>query len=291
MIRILSNLCLGAVFMAFLPACSFTTPAMTQQSTDKLLSRFDAQDETQVELTARLEDMLLSQQQLTEQLFVLKNEVGEIDQTLKRVSASQKAYSARTQSVEKLVPPAALKVKPTNLQKTLLGRVEWLWFDKVQHFLKAQVDTGILSSVIYAQEIMEFERDGDKWMRFNIQVEHNDDTVTQSIEAPVAKIVKSKNASKKDSEKRIRVSLLVRIADVAEEQEFTLIEKKSYNYPIVLGRNFLTDIALVDVAQKFIHKRDAKLEKKAKGKYDPLVVKSKGKSKTNSKSSVVQKKS
>ena len=42
------------------------------------------------------------------------------------------------------------------------------------------------------------------------------------------------------------------LGDVEDVFEFTLADRSHLDYEMLLGRNFLTDVALVDVSRKFI---------------------------------------
>jgi len=48
------------------------------------------------------------------------------------------------------------------------------------------------------------------------------------------------------------VNLRIRLGDVQDTFEFTLADRSHLDYQIILGRNFLTDMALIDVGKKFI---------------------------------------
>jgi hypothetical protein len=40
------------------------------------------------------------------------------------------------------------------------------------------------------------------------------------------------------------------------ETEFTLVDRSNFNYPLLLGRSFLKDVAIVDASVTFLHKAD-----------------------------------
>ena len=251
-------------------ACSFTTPAMTEQSTNEILARFDVQDLERAKLSERIDQLVFSQHQLSDQLFQMKYDVGYLNETLKKTAAEQK----KSAPVPRKSSKPDIKPKSDKLAKTLLGRVEWVWVERATHYFKAQVDTGVVSSTIYADKIQHFERDGEKWIRFTLKVNHNGEDMMQTIEAPTVKKSKVKGGeAQRESDKKRLVSLLVNVGDQMDEQDFVVSEKESGGYTIVLGRNFLTDIAVVDVAQKFIHKRDDVLQKKSKKYYDAVLKK------------------
>lgn len=169
--------------------------------------------------------------------------------------------------VEKRVVPAAVakvEVKATGAgglapQKMTFGRVELVWVDKLSMYLKARIDTGAKSSSIHASNIQYFERDGKDWVRFNLHT-HKKTTLAEgdtpvSFELPLVRSVKIKQASANRLDKRPVVRMRVRIGPHETDAEFTLNDRKDMLYPVLIGRTFLRDVAVVDVGQVFIHKR------------------------------------
>ncbi|NLC22568.1 MAG: ATP-dependent zinc protease, partial [Halomonadaceae bacterium] len=51
------------------------------------------------------------------------------------------------------------------------------------------------------------------------------------------------------------VSLLMTLGPIRGAVEFTLNDRSHLNYPVLLGRRFLMDIALIDVAENYLHPR------------------------------------
>jgi hypothetical protein len=142
--------------------------------------------------------------------------------------------------------------------KLLLGEVEWLWLDAAGRAFKARIDTGAKTSSISAEEITLFERDGKQWVRFFIGHTGVDDRT--QLEAPLARHARVRQASAEGFERRPVVRLSVRFGYLkkssdfvqSENTEFTLTDRSRMTYPVLLGRDFLKDIAVVDVARKYI---------------------------------------
>jgi len=131
--------------------------------------------------------------------------------------------------------------------KILVGRNEWVWLDRIGRAMKARIDTGSLSSSLSATEIQRFERNGEKWVRFKVP----DDSEQKTYESPLVRHVRIRNASSEVLERRPVVRLTVRLGDIVEDTVFTLSNRENMLYPVLLGREFLRDIAIVDVAKKF----------------------------------------
>lgn len=131
--------------------------------------------------------------------------------------------------------------------KLVVGRNEWVWLDLVDQTFNARIDTGTRSSAINAKEIQPFERNGESWVRF--QLANDPDNI--AWEAPLVSYVKVRNASSEDLERRPVIKLTVRLGSLVEDTQFTLANREAMAYPVQLGRDFLRDIAVVDVAKKF----------------------------------------
>ncbi|HRH78918.1 MAG TPA: ATP-dependent zinc protease [Cellvibrionaceae bacterium] len=146
--------------------------------------------------------------------------------------------------------------------KLVIGRVEWVWIDALNKKLKARVDTGATLSSIHATKIERFERDGKNWVRFTMQVntegEQGTNVKEQEFEAPLARNAKIRLASAEEIDARPVVRLRMRLGHLEEDVDFTLTNRSEMNYPILLGRRFLQDIAVVDVSLKFTQSLEAK---------------------------------
>lgn len=141
--------------------------------------------------------------------------------------------------------------------KQVLGRAEWIGLPQVGTYLKARVDSGANTSSLSASEITPFERDGQNWVRFRLGLT-DDDIVVEGvregwIEAPVERRVRILQAA--GSETRPVVSLVMTLGPIRQPVEFTLNDRTHLNYPVLLGRRFMMDIAVIDVAETYLHPR------------------------------------
>jgi hypothetical protein len=71
------------------------------------------------------------------------------------------------------------------------------------------------------------------------------------MERPFERKVKIKQHGAPASE-RFAVSILVSIGDIKQNCEFSLIDRTDYEYPALVGRNFLKSKAMVDVSREYI---------------------------------------
>lgn len=148
--------------------------------------------------------------------------------------------------------------------KLILGQVEWAWIDLFGASVKARLDTGAKSSTLYASDVQIFERDGEGWVRFTVGSAWQDDGEMQerTFEAPLVRKVKVKAAAADAMARRPVVRLTTKVGSIIEDIEFVLQTKTNGAFPVVLGRSFIRDIAIVDVARQYTqvkHTRASKL--------------------------------
>lgn len=141
--------------------------------------------------------------------------------------------------------------------KTLVGRSEWIGLPEVGTHLEARIDSGANTSSLSATQITPFERDGEDWVRFKLGLTDGDSVVERVrgewIEAPVERRVRIVQATGEQSRPVIR--LLMALGPLRESVEFTLSDRTHLDYPVLLGRRFLMDIAIIDVARRHVHDR------------------------------------
>ncbi|WP_096085420.1 RimK/LysX family protein [Agaribacterium haliotis] len=195
------------------------------------------QDGSHEQLSRELADLRSGQAQLAEALVSLNQSVKALQQV-----AEPKPSPEQVQS-----PSAAPEPAGVELQKPIFGRVEWLWLKPAASYFSAQLDTALEMSLIYADDITHFERDGEPWLRFFL--------LNKQLESPVlgSEKVRYLGASAKGAV----VSLPIELASIDESIKFMVLARKRDNPHVVLGRNFLTDMALVDVSLKYTVERNS----------------------------------
>ena len=142
----------------------------------------------------------------------------------------------------------------TSDNKVVIGATEWVYLAPPGRYLSARVDTGAETSSISARNIVRFERDGKRWVSFDLDTGNADNDI--HLEAPLERNVRIRQASFDDIDRRPVVVFDVRLGDkLHQPTEFTLADRSRMSYPVLLGRSFLKDMAVVDVGQEFIHPR------------------------------------
>lgn len=132
-------------------------------------------------------------------------------------------------------------------ERIVIGAVEKVELPEQKISLNARIDTGATTTSINAQNIKKFERDGKKWVKFEI---HNESGKLVSLEKPVTRMVNIKRHGAED-QIRYAVKLKLKLGKVNTVSEVTLADRAKFTYPLLIGRSFLTDMAIVDVSKEF----------------------------------------
>lgn len=145
-------------------------------------------------------------------------------------------------------------------QKIIYGWVEWIQLQPSQKYTKAKLDTGAKTSSMHALNIEWFEKNGEDWVRFQfspntkisakrILAGKTKNFVT--IEAPVVRSARIKQHKRSSAERPVIHQKF--ILDGKEyEGEFTLTDRRRFIYPVLFGRRFLQDVAVVDPAHTYL---------------------------------------
>ena len=153
-------------------------------------------------------------------------------------------------------PPAL--VCPPNMNgslggKEIIGAIEWLYMDPPGRHFRARVDSGAETSSLSASDVIEFERDGDDWVRFTFEPDSAEEPV--HFELPIKRTVLIRQVSSESPERRFVIELDIRLGEQLQRTEFTLTNRSRMTYPILLGRAFLLDLYVVDVSRSYTHDR------------------------------------
>lgn len=160
-----------------------------------------------------------------------------------RINQQCKPQTTITQRCDKI--PRTIEM---NAGKAVLGEVEEVWLAPPGVRIVGRIDTGATSSSLHAEEIVEFERDGEDWVRFRVE---GKDGIAE-FEAAIVRQVRVVQQADPKGTRRPVVEIRVRLGDIDETVEFTLADRSHLDNNLILGRNFLKDLAVVDVARQFI---------------------------------------
>jgi len=128
--------------------------------------------------------------------------------------------------------------------KIVIGAAESVYIPSAKMKMEARIDTGATTTSIDARDIEVLERDGKKWVKF-ILVDREGNS-TAEIEKRVVKIVPIKRHGMED-QKRYAVKMKIMMGDKAQLVLVTLADRSRFDFPVLIGRNFLRGEYLVDV--------------------------------------------
>lgn len=163
--------------------------------------------------------------------------------------------------VEVTEPQSVVKAKPrperpvTNADgQLILGRSEWVWFDLFKRDLPVAVDAARKFSLLSVSSTQAFERDGNDWVRYKVQLPggRGEKAQVKELESPVVRTVRLRAGDSGELESRPVVRLTVKIGRFVEEVQFVLVQETEPQTVATLGRAFLRDIAVVDDKRTFV---------------------------------------
>ncbi|MGF1554432.1 MAG: ATP-dependent zinc protease [Paracoccaceae bacterium] len=141
------------------------------------------------------------------------------------------------------------EVEDMNRRVTVVGRHERVALIDGGLTLDAKVDTGADSSSIDANNIEEFDRDDEKWVRFEVST--NDGKVV-TIERPVVDRVTIVQSSGRTE--RLVVELDLCIGTVQSKTEVNLADREGLDFRMLVGKGLLArERLLVNVAEEYNH--------------------------------------
>ena len=109
--------------------------------------------------------------------------------------------------------------------------------------LDAKLDTGATTSSLDARSIYRFRRGKKRFVRFELPTAKGADS--QLIERPLVRVVRIKQHDGQ-YQRRPVVTLDICIGRVRRIVEFSLVDRRNFDQPVLLGRNALAGAALVD---------------------------------------------
>ncbi|MDN3682386.1 ATP-dependent zinc protease [Vibrio tapetis subsp. quintayensis] len=230
--------------IAALSGCTLIDGEKYSQSTLEAINQSEQNIQTKLDsFTVEIDQQNSKIDALNEELVKLNGEVVQLRKT-------QAKHLTHATKETQTVTPVVTSAPPS--QPIVLGAIEKVKVDTIKQQFDARVDTGATTSSINAIDIQEFERNGKTWVKFHIKDDSAAADEMHWIEAPVVRYVKIRQATNSDSERRIVVELWVQLGDVHEKAQFTLADRSQMSHPILLGREFIQDIALVDVSKQYL---------------------------------------
>lgn len=203
----------------------------------------------------------------SEQVVRLENRTDENFQSLTRLNeeSTRNILDAISEQIEKPACPPVPKQpscaangrsgsgkdgRADRLQgKVIVGELEKFYLAGPGLVYDARIDSGAETSSLDARNITRFERDGNNWVRFDVPVPGSADLVT--MEREVSRRVRIIQSSTDETERRVVVELQFMIGNHRQQAEFTLTNREQMSHTVLIGRNILRDVMLVDVGKEF----------------------------------------
>lgn len=132
--------------------------------------------------------------------------------------------------------------KPAYTGPNIAGGVETLYVVPLKMPFHARMDTGAETSSLDAKNMRPFERDGEKWVSFDIINRKNGET--HHFEKPVKRktnIVRTEN-----KERRYVVHMDIKMGNELINAEFTLNDREKFDYQVLIGRNIINGRFIID---------------------------------------------
>lgn len=163
------------------------------------------------------------------------------EKTLKTIrhEVSQTAIDAIDQTIYQKVSTDGLST---------LGAVEFAHLNGVSEPLRARIDTGAETSSLDARDLEEFRKDGQPWVKFRLVSSEQ----SFKLELPVSRFALIKRHGGLEAQRRPVVNLKVKVGTINKDTEFTLRDRSSYEFPVLIAEQFLANTALVDVSEQYI---------------------------------------
>lgn len=149
-----------------------------------------------------------------------------------------------TKSEAQTVKTVTPKVQEKMPLKTI-GEVEPVYFLPMKSPFPSRIDTGAETSSVDADHIVSFERDGEKWVAFDLVNRETGEKYRFEKKIKRQPLVKRINVS----EERIVVVMNVKMGNEIVKAEFSLAARDRFNYQGLIGRNVLTGRFVVDTSQ------------------------------------------
>ena len=133
----------------------------------------------------------------------------------------------------------------------VIGWREWVALPELAiRRIKAKVDTGARSSSLHAFDLEDFERNGEKWVRFKVHPVQRKEDKTIHAEARVLEYRSVRSSSGKAS---LRPVILTKISLLGETWpvELTLANRNKMGFRMLLGREAFRGKFVVDAGSSY----------------------------------------
>jgi hypothetical protein len=209
-------------------------------------------DQQLQQLLLGMDQCLSGQAQAAEQLRLQEQQLSQQGQQLQAVSdkLEQVNRQASSQPLPVAAPSTNCEAQVEAPEKLLVGELEQVWLQNLQLLLPARIDTGAETASLDARNIELFERNSQRWVRFEIL--HPQTAEPLPVERKLTRMVVILQSNSDQAERRPVIKMGITIGHISQTAEFTLSDRSHLDYQVLIGRNVLMDVMVVDVSQKHI---------------------------------------
>ncbi len=244
------------IALGLLSGCTLVNGDQYQKTT------LSALEQSEARLSNQITNLALQSSNQSDYIESLETEILALQQQLAHLTPEP---AEETEQTPPTPLPEVAKPEPKNYAaptvvthskhrhaQTVLGAIERISIEAIEQSFNARVDTGAATSSLNAIDIAIFERNGDDWVRFHMVDDQKSKAEQKWLEAPVVRYVKIRQSTTSKLERRAVVELWIKLGDIHEKAQFTLADRSQMSHPVLLGREFIRDIALVDVSQEYL---------------------------------------
>lgn len=144
------------------------------------------------------------------------------------------------------------KLSDSITRQHVVGWREWLSLPELGiQAIKAKVDTGARTSALHAFFVEPFDRNNEKWVRFSLHPEQNNNERVIECESLIRdqRMVTDSGGHK---ERRYVIETLVSLGPKSWKAEMTLTDRDSMKFRMLLGRTALSNEFYVDPSASYV---------------------------------------
>jgi hypothetical protein len=141
-------------------------------------------------------------------------------------------------------PPRATTAGKLHLP--IVGAVEWAKIQPAGLWIESRIDTGADTTSIHAEDIQLVEKDGKRYVRFVLIDAATGSAHQQELRLRRRVLIKQSGGA---DERRYVVRMWVILGEIRSKIDVNLSDRTDFEYPLLIGRNFLMDNMIVDVSR------------------------------------------
>ena len=128
----------------------------------------------------------------------------------------------------------------------IVGAIEWVRIEPAGLLLESRMDTGAVTTSVHADNIQLVEKEGKRYVRFVLTDPNSDEKVKQELRLRRRVLIKQSGLA---DIRRYVVRMWVTLGETRSRIDVNLSDRTGFEYPLLIGRNFLTDSMIVDVSR------------------------------------------